>query len=224
MLPKFDLSRALLIAGMSVINLTFANLSWMVLPASAARGSTAVAEPLPSHAPYPGCTWRPFQGLGLGLLVQDCTGESEHYVFSVRGDWIEKHRPSDDRIFGPNQVIRVLRKLAAMPIEEAVRQFARPTLPREAHGQCAVTKADMSPVKDKRKIVLTLEPVGTYLEDIMRRQELASWCGAYGAEDMTTYFEYHPYESRTRFLFVIFGWDEPALFDEQNIRIGDGPN
>nr|WP_294525132.1 hypothetical protein [uncultured Rhodopila sp.] len=209
MVSKFDVSRALLSFGVSV--------------ACAVCGAAQAAAPPPSRAPDPGCTWRPFQGLGLRLLVQDCTSDSEHYVFSVRGDWIEHHRPSDDRIFGSHQVIRVLRKPAAMPIEQAVRRFALPTLPREAHGRCAVTRADRSPVKDKRKIVLTLEPIGTYLESILRRQELAAWCGPYGGNDMITYFEYHPYESRTRFLFVVYGWDEESLFDEQNIQIGDLP-
>ena len=207
---RFDVSRTLFIAVMSA--------AWAVWGLSA-----AAAAPLPPDAPYPGCVWRPFQGIGLRMPVQDCTSDSYHYEFSVHGDWIEQHRPSDDRIFGSHQVIRVLRKPAAMPIDQAVRQFARPTLPREAHGQCAVTKADLSPVRDKRKIVLTLQPAGHYLDYVERQQEKNAWCGPYGAEDMNTYFEYHPYESRTRFLFVIYGWDDPALFDAQNIQIGDLP-
>lgn len=153
----------------------------------------------------------------MHLLVQDCAGDSLRYEFAVHGDWIEQHRPSDDRTFGARQLIRVLYKTAAMPIGQAILQFSHPALPRE---QCAVVNAHDSPVKDKRKIVLTLKPTATYAQKIERRHEARAWCGEYGSDLMNTWFEYHPDESLTCFLFVVYGWDEP-LFDEQNILIGD---
>lgn len=186
--------------------------------------SAAAAEVSPSRAPEQGCAWKPFQGLGLRLLVQDCTDDSLHYLFSVKGDWIEQHRPSDDRTFGSHQVIRVLSKPADMPIEQAVMKFAAPTLPAEAKGHCAVAKAK-APFKDPNKAWFTLQPTGAYARKIdadLEKGPRDFGCGQYGAGQQTTYFEYHPNESRTRFLFVVVGWDEP-LFDEQNIQIGEAP-
>lgn len=203
-----------------------ANISrcWVVLLACAAWGTTAVAAPAPSRAPEPGCTWRPFEGLGVRLLVQDCASEPMHYIFSVNGDWIEQHRPSDDTTFVSHQVIRVLHKAADMPIDETIMQFAGPTLPPEARGHCVVTKVRVL-INDDQKILLTLRPTGAYARKIdaeLRDGPRDFGCGEYGAGQQNTYFEYHPKESRTRFLFVVAGWDEP-LFDEQNIQISDLP-
>jgi hypothetical protein len=173
--------------------------------------------------PEPGCAWRPFTGLGLSLKVQDCSDPGLRYVFSVKGDWIEQHRPSDDATFGAHQVIRVLTKPAQMPIEQAVLAFARPTLPPEAHGACAVVRAERSPLKGKGKVALTLMPTGAYAKKIdsdLQDEPRDFGCGEYGADQPVTYFEYHPAESRTRFLYVVYGEDAP-LFDEQSIQIGN---
>ncbi len=223
--PKFGWFQSLPIFGTGVTALSCANVIGMALLAFAVSGSTATAAPLPSRAPGEGCTWRPFQALGLRLLVQECTADWMHYVFSANGDWIEEHRPSDDRTFGGHGIIRVLRKPADMPIEQAIMEFAGSTLPAEARGQCVVAAPEHTPIKDARKIVLTLKPAGAYARKIeaeMRKGPRDFGCGQYGAGLQDTYFEYHPNESRTRFLFVVYGMDEP-LFDERNIGIGSVP-
>src|SRR4029077_4389353 len=78
----------------------------------------------PSRPPDQGCVWENFESasLGIRLLVENCPDPQNHYVFSVKDDWLEQHRPSDDVTFGSHQVIRVLTKPAAEPIEAAIRR------------------------------------------------------------------------------------------------------
>ncbi len=196
----------------------------LLLVATLASGiwaSLASAAPSPSRPPDESCIWRPFAALGLRLLVQDCTDKEAHYVFSTHGDWIEQHRPFNDRIFGSHQIIRVLRKPAGMPIQQAIMKFAGPTLPPKGRGHCMVTTLQDPPFTDGQKLLLTLMPTGAYRAKILAelQQEPRDYgCGPYGASQGVTYFEYHPDESRTRFLFVVYGDDEP-LFDERSILI-----
>src|SRR5262245_22737182 len=92
-----------------------------------------------------GCKWVPFEStsLGLKLQVEDCPG-SNHYEFSTSGNNIERHRPSDDTIFGSHQIIEVFTKSASQPIEEAIRkQFIEKLEPKARKG-CKVV-----PVSDK---------------------------------------------------------------------------
>jgi hypothetical protein len=178
----------------------------------------------PSRAPDPGCQWETFASpnLGIRLLVENCADPSMHYVFSMNGDWLEQHRPSDDRTFGSHQIIRVLNKPAEQPIEAAIRQKFIATLPdKAARASCRVAPAKETGVQGPGKILLELVPSGAYARLIMRqlkKEPRDFGCGDYGKGQANRYFEYHPEQSRTRYLWVDAGQDAP-LFDQNSIEI-----
>ena len=187
----------------------------MCLAASAASAA--------SRDPEPGCAWQPFASkeLGIRLLVQDCTDPRARYVFSARDGWLEQHRPADDTTYGSPRVIRVLTKPADQPIEAAIRtQFIATLADKEARASCKVAAAKGTAVKGGGKQVFQLVPTGAYEKKILRelqKEPRDFGCGDYGKGQSTVYFEYHPAESKTRFLWVDAGQDAP-LFDENSIE------
>jgi hypothetical protein len=193
----------------------------LVLVVVAVRPAAA-AEP--SRAPDPGCRWETFAspGLGIQLLVENCSDPSMHYVFSLNGDWLEQHRPSDDTTFGSHQIIRVLTKPADQPIEVAIRQKFIETLPdKAARASCKVAPAGQTGVRGPGKILLEIVPSGAYAGVIARqlKEEPRDFgCGEYGKGQANLYFEYHPAQSKTTYLWVDAGQDEP-LFDQNSIEI-----
>ena len=178
----------------------------------------------PSHPPDQGCSWEAFEsaGLGIRLLVENCSDPRMHYVFSANGDWLEQHRPSDDTIFGRHQVIRVMTKPAEQPIEAAIRQqFIATLTDKAARASCKVARAKDTGVRGNGKILLEIVPSGAYARKIERQlkdEPRDFGCGEYGKGQATLYFEYHPAESKTKYLWVDAGQDEP-LFDQNSIEI-----
>jgi hypothetical protein len=70
------------------------------------------------------------------------------------------------------------------------------------------------------RLVFELVPTGAYARWIDRELQKGPrdfGCGAYGKGQETVYFEYHPAESKTKFMFVNYGPDAP-LFDENSIE------
>ena len=66
-----------------------------------------------------------------------------------------------------------------------------------------------------------LVPTGAYARLIdreLRKGPRDFGCGAYGKGQANAYFEYHPGESKTKFLWVNAGQDAP-LFDENSVEI-----
>lgn len=184
------------------------------------------AAPMASRAPMAkDCAWKSFEdkGLGIRLLVQDCPQPNAHYVFSAHGNRLEQHRPADDNTFNGPLVLEMFSKPAAQPIEQAIAAQFIAELPAEARASCKV-EALTRPGFGKDKLAFTLVPTGAYKAEIDK--ELAEeprdfGCGDYGMDQATTYFEYHPAESKTRFAFVVYGMDEP-LFDERSlVFLGD---
>jgi len=179
--------------------------------------------PTPSRKPEKGCEWRPFASaaLGVSMLVQECSAESMHYIFSTHGDWIEAHRPANDETFGGPRQIKVFRKPADQSIEGAIRDFFIKELPPEASTSCMVRTLEKSPVVNKEKITLEIYPTGDYERKILeelKKEPRDFGCGRYGKSQGLGYFEYHPSEDPTKFLFVEYGF-EPPLFDENSIRL-----
>jgi hypothetical protein len=179
----------------------------------------------PSRPPEQGfgCVWQPFESreLGIRLLVQDCTDPKIHYEFSAKDGWLEEHRPSDPVTFGPSQIIRVLAKPADQPIAAAIRQqFVATLTDRQAKASCQVRAFKNPEVKATGKLLFTIMPTGAYAKKIgkeLRREPRDFGCGEFGAGQSTAYFEYHPAESQTKFLYVDTGQDEP-LFDQASIE------
>ena len=197
-------------------------------------GSLAQAQTAPvqaSRPAWPGCAWKPhqFEQLGVRLLYQDCTDPSSHYELSQKDNWLEQHRPADDVIFGSHRVVGVFHKPAEQSIEEAIQQaFVKRIVPLDneneqarARKYCRVVPLKPSPLSDARKVALTIAPTGSYQRYIQRqmRQFPRDYgCGEYGMGQGLSYFEYHPYESKTRYLFVEYGMDE-SLLDENSLEL-----
>jgi hypothetical protein len=182
----------------------------------------AAAEP--SRTPDQGCSWENFESasLGIRLRVENCTDPSMHYIFSANGDWLEQHRPSADITFVSHQIIRVITKPAEQPIEAAIRaQFIAPLADKEARASCKVAPAKNTGVRGTGKILLEIVPTGAYERKILRqlREEPRDFgCGDYGKGQANRYFEYHPDEVKTKYLWIDAGQDEP-LFDKNSIAI-----
>lgn len=199
---------------------------FLLLVGALFQAESVCADPapqLPSRPAAAGCQWRPLDSvtLGLGLLVQDCADANQHYDYSTDGDWIVAHRPADDRTFGAPGLVKVLRKAADQPIEEAIRKDFVENLPKEAAAACVVRPFAESPVKDGNRIILEIAPTGDYEKKILaeRAKEPGDFgCGPFGKRQGVSYFEYHPSEDPTKFLFVNYGFDAP-LFDENSLTL-----
>ena len=190
------------------------------------QATVVQADAPPQQASRPaaaGCQWRPFDSAihGLGLLVQECAGANQHYEFSTDGDWIVAHRPADDKTFGGPGLIKILRKAADEPIEEAIRKDFVQNLPAEAAAACVVRPFVESPVRTNDRMIFEIAPTGDYEKKILaeRAKEPGDFgCGPFGKRQGVSYFEYHPSEDPTKFLFVNYGFDAP-LFDENSILL-----
>jgi hypothetical protein len=197
------------------------SLAWVMClflpPALAVNGE----PPAASRPAVAGCEWKPFESkaLGIRLLREECQAPDMRYVFSVVKNRIEQHRPADDRIFGSHVVLEVFRKKPEQDIKQAIAEQFIAKLPPEARASCKVKVLDR-PRLGTGKVVLTLMPTGRYAEKIaaeLKEYPRDFGCGDYGRTQGTTYFEYHPDESRARFAFVVYGMDVP-LFDDNSIQ------
>jgi len=200
-------------------------MSKLVLAALLCFAAHAATAAEPSRPPMEGfgCSWKPFESkeLGIRLLVQDCTDPRAHYEFSVKDSWLEQHRPSDPMTFGASQIVRVLTKPADQKIEDAIaEQFIATLTDKDAKASCKVQPFKNAAVKGKGKLLFTIMPTGAYTKKIdkeLKQEPRDFGCGDYGAGQSTTYFEYHPGETKTKFLWVDSGIDDP-LFDQASIE------
>jgi hypothetical protein len=189
----------------------------------AVAGAAGGAQPSRPPEQGFGCTWQPFESkeLGLRLLVQHCTDPRLHYEFSVKDGWLEQHRPADDRTFNGPKIIRVLTKPTDQTIQEAItRQFIATLTDKEARASCKVRAFENAEVKGSGKLLFTIMPTGAYarkIDEDLQDEPRDFGCGDYGGGQSTTYFEYHPGESATKFLWVDTSQDEP-LFDQDSIE------
>ncbi len=192
-------------------------------------GPTQAGDIKASRPAMEGCDWKPYASpqLGIRLLFPECSDPKQNYVLKENGDWLEQHRPADDVTFGSHQIIRVFDKPASQRIEDVIREnfVKRITLDdkqdqAQARKSCRVVKTPGFRLKDSRKLTLTLAPTGKYKKKIDKELQDGPrdfGCGEYGMGQGGSYFEYHPSESKTRYVFVNYGMDEP-LFDENSIE------
>lgn len=186
-----------------------------------------------------GCVWKlhEFKELGVRLNYKECDKSHDKWLLRQDGNWIKQDRPSDNVIFGRHELIRVFSKPENQSIEEAISAQVISQIEISEWRSKARNSRDQKlarmacePIEVKRhftntpgKIKLELYPkAGSYRNKI--EKDLQSFprdfgCGRYGAGQGHRYFEYHPNESKTRFLFVEFGWDDDALFEENSIEI-----
>ncbi len=186
-----------------------------------------------------GCVWKPYEFLELGIRLKykHCTDPNSHFTLRQESDWIKQHRPADDVIFGSHNLIRVFTKRPEQTIEEAIKEqvVAHITVSewkqesrnlrdqKIARKVCHAVYSEMHRTSSPDKIRLEIYPQkGPYLSSIKKDLEKFPrdfGCGEYGAGQGMRYFEYQPSKSKTRFIFVEFGWDTDALFDEDSIEI-----
>ena len=196
---------------------------WAALFCLAALPAGATEPSRPPEQGY-GCVWKPFESaeLGIRLLVQDCTDPRIHYEFSAKDGWLEEHRPSDPVTFNPAQIVKVLSKPADQPIATAIQQqFVATLTDKEARASCRVRPFKNPEVKGQGKLLFQIMPTAAYAKKIdkeLQQEPRDFGCGEFGAGQSTAYFEYHPAESKTRFLYVDTGQDEP-LFDQDSIEL-----
>ncbi|MFZ6798723.1 hypothetical protein [Undibacterium sp. Di24W] len=183
-----------------------------------------------------GCTWKPyeFKELGVRLLFKDCKDPTAHYELHQEGDWIKMRRPSDPVTFGSQYLIRVLSKPADQSITESIqRQFVAQIVindstdksknqrdqiaARKECGVVAKVKWNDDPLLQRFEIIPKPGKYKRQIDRQLQKEPRDFGCGEYGAGQSTTYFEYHPQQSETKFIYVNFGWDEDALFDEKTI-------
>ncbi len=183
-----------------------------------------------SRSPYQNwdCAWKQheFKDPGVRLLFQKCSSPKMYYELSVKDGWIEQHRPSDDVIFGSHRILRMFSKPAGQSIEDAIKinfidkiKLQNKSEELQARKSCKVVKTTGFSLQGG-KITLTIKPTGNYEKAIMKKLAKSPGdfgCGEYGQRQGLTYFEYHPLESKTKYAFVIYGFDEP-LFDENSIE------
>lgn len=209
-------------SGVLTVPIRVIGMSALVLVACLVPVAAGAAQP--SRPAWKGCAWQPFESaeLGIRLLVQDCADPSGHYVFSAKDGWLEQHRPSDDRTYGSHQIIRVLMKPADQTIQDAIRQqFVATLSDKQAAASCKVRPFKNPDVHAKDKRLFEIMPTGAYAKSIDKKLQEGPddiGCGEFGGGHGTAYFEYHPAASKTKFLYVETGQDEP-LFDEDSIEI-----
>jgi len=161
------------------------------------------AEPRPSRLPAKGCTWQDYTDdkRGLSVLVQKCPDGKSGV------DEVQKK-------------IEAFEKPGTQPLDQAIRERFFGALSDQERDGCTAQKSERLLLPDP---ILTMEitPRGGYLLEVKKKRETEPdfvACGDHGQGPTLSYFEYHPNETLTKYLFVRLGKDRP-LFDEMSIRM-----
>jgi hypothetical protein len=155
--------------------------------------------------------------LGVRLLVQRCpdapltvlVDESRLLLLADRAP-IEFAQP----------VLEVFEKPPAEDLDQSIRKRFVPHLMRRARKDCTIVPSPKADLGDPAKQALELMPNERYRADTehWRANEPAAMvCGPYGEQAQVAYFEYHPTESTSRYLFVRL--DPGAVVDERSIQL-----
>lgn len=183
-----------------------------------------VAATQPSRAPYPNCQWQPFvsRPAGIALLVQQCNPPLRVFSADESGVFATSaNAPAGGRSVSPvSRTIEIYPKRPNQPIADAIAERFFPTLPPPAQGHCLVQTGNRLKIAGPKEFY-TLVPDAAYQADAQRQAGSdpgAQICGDHGIINAVTYFEYHPGEDPSRYLFVRVGQDAP-LFDEHSIRL-----
>ena len=181
-------------------------------------------ELLPSTPPAMGCSWTPFESpaLGFRMLVQHCPNLDKHYEFAADGDWIVWRLLPDDTNGKWRKIIRILKKPLDLPIRDAIRQTFVAPLDGEAKLSCQVRSIKDSLVLGSEQNILDIVPTGQYgikIAEEIKHGRKDFGCGEYGAlTDDSTYFDFHPDEDPTKYLFIKMDTDK-SLFDQDSILL-----
>ena len=175
----------------------------------------------PSRPPSAGCAWKPWRDeqLGILMLVQECPGGNAPKFVSANSTVrivVPGKNPAQSPI-----ALEVYEKPERQKVRETIDGRFKAKLSSRQKAGCEVAditeKLSLAPGAEAWQIV----PYGPYKAEAARQREAepsAEVCGAYGEIDTLQYFEYHPSESKSRYLYVRLGPDA-RLFDERSIRI-----
>ncbi|QOY89193.1 hypothetical protein [Paludibaculum fermentans] len=182
----------------------------------------ALASASAQRKPEPGCQWVQWESedLGLRMSVQKCEGRAAR-EFKVLNNKIRMVNPGQEAAMG-NAVIEVWEKPPRQSVQEAINRRFYPKMTSRQQMGCVVTDAgEKFPLGDPNKQVFQITPNALYKSEADKIRESepgAEVCGLYGELDQKQYFEYHPTESKIRYLFIRLGLDTP-MFDERSIEL-----
>lgn len=171
------------------------------------------------------CSWKDFHSekLGLQIMIQSCNWQDMSPVFLESGNSIvqipEKLKNSKKDGY---KIIEVYKKDENEDFEELLNKEFISKLNRTEKRHCEV-KQSYFILDDKSKLNYVIEPDNVLQETILQEtpegQVPRDPCGGYGisGNGFIRYFEYHPNESKTKYIFVRVGQDAP-LFDEKSIK------
>jgi hypothetical protein len=175
---------------------------------------------LAQRQPSPGCQWVPWQDttLAVSVMAEKCDSPSAPHLEAVNNT-VRVVKPGQDPSKG-TIVIMVFDKSDRWRMKDAIdRRFFDGMTPRQKIG-CEIVQADDRVDLGPGKEAWQIRPASLYRAEAerMRQNEPgAEVCGPFGELDVLQYFEYHPVESKLRFLFVRPGPDKP-VFDPKSIR------
>lgn len=163
--------------------------------------------------------------LGLRMLVTAAKAPGERQIFWAKGDAV-LNRLADDQDSQDNPLITFYPKRAEQSVQDAIRDRFIHDLPPEARDGCRVrrTKKDEIDLGPGRQTFI-IDSFGRYGAKIQRKYADSpgdSGCGEHGWRQENAYFEYHPEQDRTRYMYVYLGWD-PAPFDDRSIDLKPVP-
>lgn len=172
--------------------------------------------------PLPGCQWVPWESeeLGLRMKVQKCEGNNAK-EFKVLHNKVRLVAPGQTTGMGVI-VIEVWDKPGRQSMSEAINRKFYPDMTSRQQMGCQVTdRTEKYPTGDDNKFVYQIVPNAIYQAeaDRMRESEPGAYvCGNYGELDPPQYFEYHPAETKNRYLFIRLIPDA-VLLDEHSIEL-----
>lgn len=194
-------------------------------PKKAATPKSSPAQPaVPAASSYlratlPGCEWRGSVDpkIRIFLLVQECKEAERRFSFLPYGNAIyQVPESAKGEIAKGKKIVEVFEKPPGQPVTDAIQEQFIAKLPPPMKDGCVVrSPAEAVKLADSTKETYEIIPGPAYKP---ASEADAHPCGEYGHSSEQAYFEYHPTESRIRFLFVNTGGD-PQMFDPQSIRL-----
>lgn len=175
---------------------------------------------LAQRQPSTGCQWVPWQDttLAISVMAEKCDDPSAPHLEAVNNT-VRVVKPGQDPAKG-TIVIMVFDKSDRSRMKDAIEGRFYGDMPSRQKIGCEIALADDKVDLGKGKEAWQIRPASVYKAEAerMRRDDPgAEVCGAFGELDVLQYFEYHPQESKLRYLFVRPGPDKP-IFDPKTIR------
>jgi hypothetical protein len=170
------------------------------------------------------CIWDKFESrkLGIEVPIQACSwGDLSPEFYEVDNSIVQMpSKLKNPRKFG-SPIIKVFYKKQDEDIKEEIEKEFINKLPKSQKKHCLVNESIFI-LNDPNKQTFVIEP-DEFLQwkidnDTPNNQAPPDPCGDFGISGTGSvkYFEYHPGESTTKYVFVIIGQDT-LLFDEKMI-------